>query len=273
VTLSNVFVVGETAPHGPHGQAVGSIGASYPRPTSKRRWTRQALARPARRLERHPLDTAHRSTLEGPSRTLPTLPNLPPPFSEVDRARGFEQRARSSSSRSRGAWAHRPLGVLHRRHVCSGQKRGACVGKTKRGKGTKIMAFSDGSSVPLALYTESASPHEISLVEQTLASAFLGEHHKPKRLIGEKAYDSDPLDETLLEMGIEMIAPHRRSRKKRKTQDGRKLRRYKRRWKVERLFAWLQNFRRLVVRYEYKNENFLGMAQLGCIVILLRKCL
>lgn len=71
-----------------------------------------------------------------------------------------------------------------------------------------------------------------------------------------------------------MIAPHRRNRKKKKTQDGRKLRRYKeRRWKVERLFAWLQNFRRLVVRYEYKDENFQGMTQLGCIVILLRKCL
>lgn len=145
------------------------------------------------------------------------------------------------------------------------------MGKTKRGKGTKIMAFSDGSSVPLALHTESASPHEVTLVEETLASGFL--KVEPERLIGDKAYDSDPLDESLLERGIEMIAPHRKNRKKRRTQDGRKLRRYKRRWKIERLFAWLQNFRRLVVRYEYKDENFLGMAQLGCIVILLRKCL
>ena len=145
------------------------------------------------------------------------------------------------------------------------------MGKTKRGKGTKIMAFSDGSSVPLALHAESASPHEVSLVEATLASGFLKE--KPDRLVGDKAYDSDPLDESLLERGIEMIAPHRKNRKKKKTQDGRKLRRYRRRWKIERLFAWLQNFRRLVVRYEYKDQNFLGMAQLGCIVILLRKCL
>ena len=134
------------------------------------------------------------------------------------------------------------------------------------------MAFSDSSSVPLSVHTESASPHEVTLVEETLASAFLRER-QPERLIGDKAYDSDPLDEILLERGIEMIAPHRRNRKKKKSQDGRKLRRYKRRWKVERLFAWLQNFRRLVVRYEYKEENFLGMAQLGCIVILLRKCL
>jgi len=53
-------------------------------------------------------------------------------------------------------------------------------------------------------------------------------------------------------------------------QDGRKLRRYKRRWKIERLFAWLGNFRRLVVRYERKVENYLGLVRLGCIVILLR---
>ncbi len=142
------------------------------------------------------------------------------------------------------------------------------MGKTKRGKGTKIMAFSDGSSVPLALYTESASPHEVTLVEATLASAFLKE--KPQRLVGDRAYDSDPLDETLKEQGVEMIAPHRRNRKKRKTQDGRKLRRYKRRWKVEGLFAWLGNFRRLVIRYESRVENYLGFVRLGCMMILLR---
>jgi transposase len=134
------------------------------------------------------------------------------------------------------------------------------------------MALSEGSSIPLSVHTAgSASPHEITFVEATLASSLLEE--KPPRLIGDKAYDSDPLDEALLEAGIEMIAPHRENRKKPKTQDGRKLRRYKRRWKVERLFAWLSNFRRLVVRYEYKAENFLGMVQLGCIIILLRKCL
>jgi transposase len=67
-----------------------------------------------------------------------------------------------------------------------------------------------------------------------------------------------------------MIAPHRRNRKKPRTQDSRKLRRYKRRWRIERLFAWLGNFRRLVVRYERRVENYLGFVRLGCIVILLK---
>ena len=142
------------------------------------------------------------------------------------------------------------------------------MGKTKRGKGTKLMALADASALPLAVHAASASPHELTLVEATLAASCAGE--EPERLIGEQAYDSDPLDGALEERGIEMIAPHRRNRKKRKTQDGRKLRRYKRRWKIERLFAWRSNFRRLVVRYERRAENYLGFVKLGCIVILLR---
>jgi transposase len=107
----------------------------------------------------------------------------------------------------------------------------------------------------------------VTLVEDTLAHSFTNE--RPEHLIGDKAYDSDKLDAKLEEdWGIEMIAPNRRNR--RKTQDGRPLRRYRRRWKIERLFAWLQNFRRLVVRYEFHAENFLAMVQLGCITILLR---
>ena len=142
------------------------------------------------------------------------------------------------------------------------------MGKTKRVKGTKLVALADRSGLPFSVSTASASPHEVTLVEEALAASFLDE--RPERLIGDRAYDSDPLDAALRERGIEMIAPHRRNRKKKKTQDGRKLRRYKRRWKVERLFAWLGNFRRLVVRYERRAENYLGFARLGCIVILLR---
>ena len=90
-----------------------------------------------------------------------------------------------------------------------------------------------------------------------------------ERLIGDRAYASDSLGAELGCHGLEMTASHRRNRKKPKAQDGRKLRRYKRRWTIERLFAWLGNFRRLVVRHEGKADNFLGFAHLECIVILL----
>jgi transposase len=142
------------------------------------------------------------------------------------------------------------------------------VGKTERGKGTKLMAVADGHGFPVAVYAASASPHEVSLAESTLAEVLTGE--RPARLIGDKAYDSDPLDAESAAQGIELIAPHRSNRKKPATQDGRKLRRYKRRWKVERLFSWPHNFRRIATRFDFHDENYLGFVHLGCIRILLR---
>jgi transposase len=124
---------------------------------------------------------------------------------------------------------------------------------TRRGKGTKVMAVADSNGLPVAVHVASTSPHKVTLVEETVSQCFVAGEN-PARLIGDKAYDSDQLDYHLaVEHGIEMIAPHRLSgfRKRPKTQDGRVLRRYRRRWKVERLFAWLQNFRRIQVRYNY----------------------
>ena len=147
------------------------------------------------------------------------------------------------------------------------KKGGSKVGKTKRGKGTKIMAVADRHGLPVAVCVEIATPHEVKLAESTLLQMVIPE--APQNLIGDNAYDSDKLDKRLREYGIELISPHRKNRKN-ITQDLRRLRRYRRRWKIERLFAWLQNFRRLVVRYERYAENFLGMLYLGCCIILLR---
>lgn len=152
-------------------------------------------------------------------------------------------------------------------------KKGRCVGKTKRGKGTKLMAISDSSGFPFALHATSASPHEVTLVLDTLEQSLVEE--RPEHLIGDKAYNSDKLDEQLAGQDIEMIAPHRKNRKpENKTQNGRPLRRYKRRWKVERLFAYLQNFRRILqrvlTRFDFYPENYLGFVHLACIKILLK---
>ena len=155
----------------------------------------------------------------------------------------------------------------YRRHLRGGEKRGSAVGKTKRGKGFKIMAVTDGHGVPVAVHLASASPHETKLVEATLDVSFAPK--LPEKLLGDLAYDSDPLDEKLKKKyGIDLIAPHKSNRRKPRTQDGRSLRLFCCRWKGERFFAWLQNFRRLVKRWEYKESNFLGMLQLACILIL-----
>ena len=130
------------------------------------------------------------------------------------------------------------------------------------------MLMVDASGLPLAVHTDSASPGEVTLVHATLEASFGLDF--PARLMGDKAYDSDPLDTELAALGIEMIAPNRKNRKH-KTQDGRPLRRYRRRWKVERTIAWLQSFRRVRTRDEHKAQNFLGFVQLACILILLRR--
>jgi len=160
--------------------------------------------------------------------------------------------------------------MFYRWQLCDCQKGGTGVGKTKRGKGTKLMAVADGAGLPLAISIGSASPHEVKLVEETLSKRFTKE--KPQKLIGDRAYDSDPLDERLHKQGIQLIAPHKSNRKKPATQDGRTLRRYKRRWKVERLFAWLQNFRRIEVRHDRFLENYFAFVLLGCMIIFLRSC-
>lgn len=85
------------------------------------------------------------------------------------------------------------------------------MGMTKRGKGTKLMALTDASGLSLGVHVTTASPHEVTLVEATLAANCAGE--EPERLIGYRACNPDPLDEALAERGIKMIAPHRRNRR------------------------------------------------------------
>lgn len=131
------------------------------------------------------------------------------------------------------------------------------------------MLLIDGDGVPLGVDTESASAAEVNLIERLVDRRVA--RRQPTRLIYDKAGDSDPLRERLAARGIDLISPHRRNRKKRPTQDRRKLRRYKRRYKVERTIAWLQYFRRLVTRYEYHAHLFRGFAQLACLFTILQR--
>jgi len=146
------------------------------------------------------------------------------------------------------------------------------IGCTKAGKGVKIMVMTDAHGLPIAVDTTSARPHESQLVQRLFD--FMLTDELPERLIGDKAYDSDPLDEQLAEKGIELIAPHRSNRKPgTKTQDERSLRRYRRRWTVERTIAWFQHFRRLCIRWEKSTQLFCGFLHLSCALLLLRQVL
>lgn len=131
------------------------------------------------------------------------------------------------------------------------------------------MILADGSGLPLAVDVESASPAEVNLIEPLIDEAVTP--YVPVRLIYDRAADSDPLRQRLESRGIELICPHRRRRVKPPTQDGRPLRRYRRRWIIERTIAWLQNFRRLVTRYEFYSFLFHSFAKLACMMIVLRR--
>ena len=232
------------------------------------RWPRPSLERTPQSVERRPVDFTHGSTLARLAITIRAVPDRAPAFPKLGEVRRDGKPVGHAGAAPQGCGRLGFEGVLCGRNFCSGQKRGRQVGKTKKGKGTKIMGLADGHGLPLALRTESASPAEVKLVPATLDARVVAA--VPERLIGDKAYDSDRLDEQLMqEYGTELIAPNKTNRRV-PTQDGRPLRRYKRRWKIERMFAWLFNFRRLVVRYEYHAENFQGLVHLAAAVILLR---
>lgn len=251
---------------------MGHSGAFDPEGGAARRWTRQAgRAQRSGGNERHPVGAAHGGRVGRSARSLPLRLDLLSPVQPLAAPRGAASDPGSLGARLGGARQDRSLGMLYRRHLRGGEKGGCAVGKTKRGKGTKLMVIADASGLPLAVHAASASPHEVTLVEATLAKTVtLG---RPRRLIGDRAYDSDPLDQRLAAQGIALIAPHRANRTKPKTQDDRILRRYRRRWKVERLFAWLNKFKRVMVRWDRFVDHFMAFVHLACAMILMRRYL
>src|SRR5882724_11844489 len=156
------------------------------------------------------MDSAHGRALARSPSTIRTKPNRASAFPKLGSLRRHGKtfaNAGRPPQRGRRSGSQR---MFCGRNFCSGQKRGRHVGKTKRGKGTKIMGIADGHGLPLALRTESASPAEVKLVEQTLEQRIVAD--VPERLIGDKAYDSDRLDHQLMEnFGTEMIAPNRQN--------------------------------------------------------------
>lgn len=118
------------------------------------------------------------------------------------------------------------------------------------------MVLTDATGLPLAIDIEAANVAEVDLIEQLFDSAVTP--YVPNKLIYDKAADCDPLRQRLTERNVDLICPHRKNRVRDATQDGRKLRRYRRRWIIERTNSWLHDLRRLVVRYEFYSSLFHG---------------
>ena len=131
------------------------------------------------------------------------------------------------------------------------------------------MVLTDGNGLPLGIDVDSANQAEVNLIEQLLDSAITD--YVPNKLIYDKAADSDKLRDRLADRNVELICPHRRGRVSPSKQDGRALRRYQRRWIVERTISWIQDFRRLVTRYEFYSFLFHSFAKIASLMILLRR--
>ena len=146
------------------------------------------------------------------------------------------------------------------------------IGRTKAGKGVRIMIAVDARGLPIAVQSCSARPHESTLAQGLFD--FMLTRQVPQRVVGDKAYDSDALDRAFAARGMELIAPHRSNRRpENRTQDGRLLRRYRRRWVVERTMAWLRHFRRLCIRWEKSSRAFDAYLQMACAFLLVRQVL
>lgn len=134
------------------------------------------------------------------------------------------------------------------------------------------MLLVDGRGTPIGLHVESASPAEVKLLGVTLDSLDIpGRQVQPQRLIADRGYDSNKARELIENRGMLPIIPARENNKRATHQDGRHLRHYRNRWIIERTNAWIQNFRRLVVRYERSVKIFTALIHMAFAMMILKQ--
>jgi transposase len=136
----------------------------------------------------------------------------------------------------------------------------------------KVAIVVDRSGVPIGVATDAANVAETVVGPAAVAGIPAGVRLRwGLPLVAHRAYDSDPLRAYFAARGFVLVAPHRRGRKRRRTADGRRLRRYKRRWIVERTLAWLHSYRRVVTRFEKSINLYDGFVHLACAFIALNR--
>jgi putative transposase len=151
-----------------------------------------------------------------------------------------------------------------------GKKTGA--NPTDRGKsGVKRSVLTEGQGVPIGLAVDGANRHDMKLVEQTLTSIVIERpeptQEQPQRMCMDKGYDYEEVRDTLMEFGF---TAHIRARGEEaqalKRQAGFKARR----WVVERTHSWMNRFRRILIRWDKKADNYLAFLHFACALIAFR---
>jgi transposase len=154
------------------------------------------------------------------------------------------------------------------------------VGLTKKGKGTKWMLVDDGHGLPLGYHLDSASCAEISLDEQTLDTIRVRHgrrrpKQRPKKVVADRGYDSTAFRQVLRRRGIEMCIPPKRRPARWKAKRGRPVvarkADYRRRYTVERSFAWLGNYRRLLIRWERLFSVYRSFFSVAALMVCLKR--
>ena len=134
----------------------------------------------------------------------------------------------------------------------------------------KLEIVVDANGLPLGMAIASADVSEQALLMPALDDIPL-EVPEGTPVIADKGHDSDPLRDELQAEGFEPIIPHRRNRVKPSRNDGRRLRRYRHRWLVERTNAWLHCYRGLAVRWSRSVLMYVGLVFLSFIHIALQR--
>ena len=252
------------------------MGADSPRDTQAGSNGPPASRRPAH-PERYLVGLADRIAVEGYAKAIRRAYHVLAATTSMGGPRRVDSPVANPATNIGQSW---PTGVgpsLFRRELRFGKKGGEAVGLTRKGKGTKWMVVVDDQGVPLGGLVASAHDAEVRLAEATLDTIRVPRSRgrprkRPVSLVADKAYDSQPLRSRLRRRGIRPCIPERRGKRPR---SGRKadVSDYRHRWKVERTFAWLGNFRRLLVRHEHLISVYRGFFTLACALIVLNRLL
>lgn len=136
----------------------------------------------------------------------------------------------------------------------------------------KVGMAVERSGIPVGVLTDSADTGEPAVGRRVLAT--LPPEVDPPAdvpVVADRGFDSDALRDDLAAIGFRLLAPHRKNRKRPSRNDGRRMRRYRRRFVVERTFGWLHSYRRLLVRHEYYAHLYDGFVHLACALIAIGK--
>jgi transposase len=124
------------------------------------------------------------------------------------------------------------------------------VGRSRGGRNTKIHALSDAKGRLIALLLTGGQVHDCPVAERLFKRT-----KSPKRMLGDKAYDSAELRDTLEQCGAKPVIPNRSNRNQ-PFPFSKRL--YKLRWRIEAAFNRLKDFRRIATRYDKLARNYLA---------------